>query len=206
MSKASHSQELIPMWEKHTGYTSFTNKLSQYLVLKATHCYCRYADRAKSMKKPPIPAHLLAQAQASSKKRRLAPLMAPTPCKWKPNNTIDNGTPTPRKITQPRLNTTTPIGKIDPPLFATSTVNRRPVYQMQMLEESDEMMDSLSDISSIAGRPGPTTSSVTSSSAISSALSETLSHAQNTSIVVDPSILSPYLRKFAEKVIQTIWF
>ncbi len=68
------------------------------------------------MKKPPIPAHLLAQEQASAKKRRLGSVIAPTPAKWKINQTIDNGTPTPRKFDSKfRLNSTTPVGKLTPP-------------------------------------------------------------------------------------------
>ena len=43
----------------------------------------RYADRAKQMKKPPVPDHLLKHAQAQAKKRRLANMIPPTPAAWK---------------------------------------------------------------------------------------------------------------------------
>jgi hypothetical protein len=125
-------------------------------------------------------------------------MIAPTPAKHKINSTFDNGTPTPRKIhSQPRLNLSTPVGEPFSTSFATSTIYRRPVNQMNqmsLLEESDEMSEfgSLSDISSING--GPSTSSVIS------AVSKSMSQA-NVSVVVDPAVLSPYLRKFAEQVI-----
>jgi hypothetical protein len=121
-------------------------------------------------------------------------MIAPTPAKRKINSTFDNGTPTPRKIhSQPRLNLSTPVGEPFSTSFTTSTIYRRPVNQMSLLEESDEMSEfgSLSDISSING--GPSTSSVISS------VSKSMSQA-NMSVVVDPVVLSPYLRKFAEQV------
>jgi hypothetical protein len=49
----------------------------------------------------------------------------------------------------------------------------------------------MSDISSICG---PSTLSVISS------VSSADRHAANSTITIDPSVLSPYLRKFAEKV------
>jgi hypothetical protein len=120
-------------------------------------------------------------------------MIAPTPAKRKINSTFDNGTPTPRKIhSQPRLNLSTPVGEPFSTSFTTSTIYRRPVNQMSLLEESDEMSEfgSLSDISSING--GPSTSSVISAVSNSSQA--------NVSVVVDPAVLSPYLRKFAEQV------
>merc|ERR1719300_236163 len=91
----------------------------------------RYADRAKQMKKPPVPEHLLKHAQAQAKKRRLANMIPPTPAAWKRpklNSTIE--TPTPTKRRRPlaaegaanRLNNTTPVRM--PTSFATPTNER----------------------------------------------------------------------------------
>jgi len=74
----------------------------------------RYADRAKQMKKPAVPPHLLKHAQAQAKKRRLAQMIPPTPAHFKRpklNSTIETPTPTKRKKprTDNRLNSTTPV-------------------------------------------------------------------------------------------------
>merc|ERR1719385_256354 len=74
----------------------------------------RYADRAKQMKKPAVPPHLLKHAQAQAKKRRLAQMIPPTPAAWKRpklNSTIETPTPTKRNKPRPenRLNSTTPV-------------------------------------------------------------------------------------------------
>jgi len=89
----------------------------------------RYADRAKRMRKPPVPPHLLKHAQAQAKKRRLAQMIPPTPSNWKPrsgaamNSTIE--TPTPTKRRRPltdnhqRLNSTAPTNGFATPTAAT---------------------------------------------------------------------------------------
>ena len=179
-------------------YVSPTDRANHQRLIQALFSsHCRYADQAKNLKKPPIPEHLLAQAEASSKKRRLGPLLGPTPAKKKVNSTFDNGTPTPRKFgAKPRLNSTTPVGVgPPPPSYLTSTLNRS---RVPTIDESDDDLDrtSVSDISSIAG---PSTSS-----SISSVSRPTV--AANNSIMFDSSMLSPIVKKIAEKVENFLFF
>jgi hypothetical protein len=149
----------------------------------------RYANRAKNMQKPPIPSHLLEVGKmASAKKRRLAAMIPPTPAKFQRlNNTVGPSTPfqsAKKKVGTPKLNATVALTSTNMksiPKYSDSLEN--------ISEEHDE--ETLSEISTIYP-PSASNSlhSTTTSAAPEAAANMTL---------MDVSMLSPLLRKFAKQ-------
>ena len=94
----------------------------------------RYADRAKSMQKPPVPKHLL-QISNSAKKRKFASLMIPpTPGKiLKLNKTVEPLTlsSSKRVNTPSRMNAT--VGA-----FSSTAMKKVPTFSVPSFSESLE--------------------------------------------------------------------
>jgi len=137
----------------------------------------RYANRAKNMQKPPIPAHLL--QFASAKKRKFASRIPPTPAKFiKLNNTLGPSTPSAalkRPVTTPKLNATVACS-------SSSSVKNIPSFS-ESLENISESEETMSEISSIY--PPSSSKSVTSNIASEMA----------NMTVLDATMLSPIIRR-----------
>jgi len=165
----------------------------------------RYADRAKSMQKPPVPKHLL-QISNSAKKRKFASLsIPPTPGKiLKLNKTVEPLTlsSSKRVNTPSRMNAT--VGA-----FSSTAMKKVPTFSVPSFSESLENIseseeesltqskeeESMSEISTIYP-PSSTGSSVLPSISASKITSEL---SRNNMTVLDASVLSPMIRRVLQE-------
>ncbi len=122
--------------------------------LRETVSTLRYADSVKSMQKPPVPVHLLVQAELyqSARKRRLG-MIPPTPSSHRFNSTIATPTPTKkRKVSAaPRMNSTLDsLGGMTSGrggLSSSALSSKAP--SLETIADDEENSDAFSDVSSI---------------------------------------------------------